>query len=1200
MNKKNIYLTFIFYTICTSIFCQNDGLTNYTAHSTFGDYKNNQTYVFDSPVKNVSDVDMFRGRINVDIPIYTIKTNGYEYPISLHYESNGFKVNQMSSWVGLGWELSVPGVIKRTVQGTPDDEGFTGFLGLGGNELFELFLEGGTENDIYDNHFATPSYWDPYEIIPDGSNYGTRVWAHEAGEDNDEAYCDLRRIAGNYFDGMPDIFTFSTGRQSGKFVFDRDSKIHQIPKSHNQIFFSNPTGNWESSNFTIIDENGIKYIYDVVDTEKPVTQWSILPQQDYIGQWIMNRSSGLHFNYTYLPYVSAWHLGKIIFPNGEEVLLNYESDDLRYISSINESYFNSAHTYDGALASTTDPNLYTQVNRMIHEIYTTKNRLTSIEWDGNSIEFNKSTEKREDMTDNPSGSEYGNGYALDNIVVKDTDDQIIKKLQLQHSYFEQEGHGMLSWGEACWKRLKLESITEINRNTEELPPYNFVYNETTDLPSIYSHHRDIWGYYKYLPGSGNLSISKPRYYIYINDGANPVFNCIYSIYPRTSTLDTPYITDGYDMTPDIAGASTYMLKEIHYPTGGINTIDYEMNTFRYDGADVNGQGVRVKEIQKTFSDNQTTTTLYKYSNADTTTGLVASLPTICKFDEGAFNNLTNASINRTMWGTQVFSEVRNQADTEVGYMKVTKETINAQNPSLNFKSVYHFDFSGNCFKYEDVYHDELGEYIYKRSKSHIWLEDQITGYWPLGSEWTYLSNHKIRDRNPDLLNPDFDWFRGSLLKEEHFNNEDELVQSTTWDYQVSYDIDRIYGINAYTYFLFAIPEGTLIGLAFVNGATTPVYSEGVEYRKIRWGAQCYTSAFKLLKSKIVKNFFNGQELIDEYTYGYTGDYETTNKMKVCKITRQLSNGITNSNTFRYSFNYAYHDCFDAYQYALSAIYAQYLQDLETNCYSTDLCIEFDNGYTQICSDCVDASFATFIGRHSSAIVDFGNCCDEEVSSSDDNYATAIMQLAARNQLDVIETQNQITKGTTTYQTSGKLTLYDFFPSDQILPAQSLSTKISSPQIPIETRINQSDEFVYPGYEIKTYFDDYDNHGNLREYHEKDNYPNTLLFGYNYSYLIAKIGNLSYSNILPNLGCTYEQLQEKTSIELIAIFNNLRTTYPEAFIASYTYDPLIGMTSETDPSGKITFYNYDDFNRLETVKDHDGNIIKHVDYHYIEQ
>jgi YD repeat-containing protein len=63
------------------------------------------------------------------------------------------------------------------------------------------------------------------------------------------------------------------------------------------------------------------------------------------------------------------------------------------------------------------------------------------------------------------------------------------------------------------------------------------------------------------------------------------------------------------------------------------------------------------------------------------------------------------------------------------------------------------------------------------------------------------------------------------------------------------------------------------------------------------------------------------------------------------------------------------------------------------------------------------------------------------------------------------------------------------------------------------------------------------------------------------------------------------------------FDELRLSPKDAQMSTYTYDPLIGMTSETDPNGKTTYYVYDTFGRLYQIKDQDDNILKQYEYNY---
>jgi hypothetical protein len=54
------------------------------------------------------------------------------------------------------------------------------------------------------------------------------------------------------------------------------------------------------------------------------------------------------------------------------------------------------------------------------------------------------------------------------------------------------------------------------------------------------------------------------------------------------------------------------------------------------------------------------------------------------------------------------------------------------------------------------------------------------------------------------------------------------------------------------------------------------------------------------------------------------------------------------------------------------------------------------------------------------------------------------------------------------------------------------------------------------------------------------------------------------------------------------------------ITTYTYFPLIGMSSSCDVNGKATYYEYDFFNRLTIVKDDNKKVLKKICYNYSGQ
>jgi YD repeat-containing protein len=64
-----------------------------------------------------------------------------------------------------------------------------------------------------------------------------------------------------------------------------------------------------------------------------------------------------------------------------------------------------------------------------------------------------------------------------------------------------------------------------------------------------------------------------------------------------------------------------------------------------------------------------------------------------------------------------------------------------------------------------------------------------------------------------------------------------------------------------------------------------------------------------------------------------------------------------------------------------------------------------------------------------------------------------------------------------------------------------------------------------------------------------------------------------------------------------LVDELRLYPKDAQMATYTYDPFIGISSQCDVSNKIIYYEYDPFGRLKLMRDLDRNILKTFDYKF---
>jgi YD repeat-containing protein len=63
------------------------------------------------------------------------------------------------------------------------------------------------------------------------------------------------------------------------------------------------------------------------------------------------------------------------------------------------------------------------------------------------------------------------------------------------------------------------------------------------------------------------------------------------------------------------------------------------------------------------------------------------------------------------------------------------------------------------------------------------------------------------------------------------------------------------------------------------------------------------------------------------------------------------------------------------------------------------------------------------------------------------------------------------------------------------------------------------------------------------------------------------------------------------------FDEIRFYPSDALMTTYTYKPLVGMTSQTDSNGVTTYYIYDSLGRLESIKDNNHKVLKNIKYNY---
>lgn len=217
-------------------------------------------------------VSLYTGVPNITIPVYEIKTGNISFPISLNYHAGGIKIEEVASWVGLGWSLNAGGVVTRSIAGLDDTEADLGYM----HQPISIY-----------NLLRVPV-----------SNIDSLHYLQDK----------LARTALGMYDGEPDSYFYNFSQYSGKFFYSQEKADFLFsPQNKMKLDLAD-----FPNQVKITAPDGLVYYFGVVEISKNSYR---------TGQGIQ---SDLR---------TAWYLNKIYDPRTQaEVNIEYEASNYTFTS----------------------------------------------------------------------------------------------------------------------------------------------------------------------------------------------------------------------------------------------------------------------------------------------------------------------------------------------------------------------------------------------------------------------------------------------------------------------------------------------------------------------------------------------------------------------------------------------------------------------------------------------------------------------------------------------------------------------------------------------------------------------------------------------------------------------------------------------------------------------------------------------------
>lgn len=361
-------------------------------------------------------VNLSTGMIKLDIPLFSFKAGDVTIPITLNYANNGLQTDEIPTWVGHGWSLSCGGVISYQQKGLNDLDSRKGLFTTGKSSL--------------DKYFAgTMSEWQKSLFLED-------------------------IIHGN-IDAEYDLYHYFLPNANGSFYFTSPTQVRTLPKADIDIKIGTEGG------FNIKDAEGNNFYFSAVEAISTYNTEEVSPD----------------FNDN-----SSYYLSKIVSKNGSTVVFKYTSYYIQYNRGASSIFHAGFAGRTGCPGNSYDGNTtITMANYLLPD---------SIIFPEGYIKFIHSTTPRKDLQTLNTASKVP---SLDKIEIYNMNAKKIKTFQLYTSYFGNSA------------RLKLDSLSEIG-STQVAKKWKFDYNGQawSTYPYIFSKSKDHWGYFNESSSLGTI------------------------------------------------------------------------------------------------------------------------------------------------------------------------------------------------------------------------------------------------------------------------------------------------------------------------------------------------------------------------------------------------------------------------------------------------------------------------------------------------------------------------------------------------------------------------------------------------------------------------------------------------------------------------------------------------------------------------